>query len=107
MALFVFALTMNAQISHTVTIRGVFLDSLTNEGEPYATLRLVKAESPNDVVKVITTDLNGVFAMPVASTNGEYTLTISSLGKEPVVRPVVIDEKTDTIDLKKIYSRNA
>ena len=106
MALFVFALTMNAQISHTVTIRGVFLDSLTNEGEPYATLRLVKAESPNDVVKVITTDLNGVFAMPVASTNGEYTLTISSLGKEPVVRPVVIDEKTDTIDLKKIYSRN-
>jgi outer membrane receptor protein involved in Fe transport len=101
-----FALAISAQTARTVTIKGVYQDSLTNEGEPYATLRLVKADAPTSVVKMAVTDQKGVFTMSLPAVNGKYTLTISSLGKENAVRQIVIDDKASVVDLKNIYARN-
>ena len=33
-------------VSSSYSIKGVLLDSLTQEGEPYATIRIVKKEAP-------------------------------------------------------------
>ena len=34
----------------TFVLKGVLLDSLTNEGEPYATVKVTKKENPNEAV---------------------------------------------------------
>ena len=34
------------------TVKGILLDSLTQEGEPYATIRITKKSAPNKAVDV-------------------------------------------------------
>ena len=41
------------------TLKGVLLDSLTLEGEPYATIRIVKKSQPDKAVKMAVTDMQG------------------------------------------------
>ena len=106
MILFVCVLVTNAQTSHVVTIKGTYLDSLTNEDEPYATLRLVNADAPGTVIKMAVTDRNGAFSIDVPAVSGKYKLTLSSLGKVPAKCPVTIDANTGTIDLKNVYAKN-
>lgn len=103
---FALTLTAHAQTSTDITIKGVYLDSLSREGEPCATLRLERADKPGTVVKMAITDQNGNFAFAVPTVVGKYTLTLSSLGKVTAVRSVVIDAHSGVIDLKNIYSRN-
>ena len=43
------------------TIKGVLLDSLTREGEPYATIRVTKKDAPDKAVKMAVTEANGKF----------------------------------------------
>jgi hypothetical protein len=103
-----FALTLaaHAQTPAEITIKGVYQDSLSREGEPYATLRLERTDKPGKAVKLAVTDQNGRFAFAVPAVEGKYTLVLSSLGKVPAVRTVVIDAHSGVIDLKNIYSRN-
>ena len=43
------------------SIKGALLDSLTQEGEPYATIKIVKKEAPQKAVKMLVTDMQGRF----------------------------------------------
>ena len=43
------------------TVKGILLDSLTQEGEPYATIRITKKSAPNKAVKMAVTGANGHF----------------------------------------------
>ena len=43
------------------TLKGVLLDSLTQEGEPYATIKIAKKNAPQKALKMAVTDLNGKF----------------------------------------------
>lgn len=45
----------------TFQIKGVLLDSLTQEGEPYATIKIVKKEAPANALKMLVTDMKGSF----------------------------------------------
>ena len=42
-------------------IKGILLDSLTKEGEPYATIKIVKKEAPEHALKMLVTDMKGHF----------------------------------------------
>ncbi len=42
-------------------LKGILLDSLTQEGEPYATIRITKKSAPNKAVKMAVTGANGHF----------------------------------------------
>ena len=48
-------------VAPSYTIKGVLLDSLTQEGEPYATIRITKKNAPEKALKMAVTGANGTF----------------------------------------------
>ncbi|MBQ0019531.1 MAG: TonB-dependent receptor [Bacteroidales bacterium] len=78
------ALSTQAQ----TTVKGILQDSLTHEGEPYATIRIykgkeVKAQSTPTTMAL--TDLDGNFAATLKE-QGTFTMLCSSTGKNTVAR---------------------
>lgn len=67
--------------SPSYTLKGVLLDSLTLEGEPYATIRIVKKSQPDKAVKMAVTDMQGKFQEKINAVPGIHTITITSIGK--------------------------
>lgn len=84
------------------TVKGTVVDSLTKEGEPYATVRLARPGKPDDAVKMAVTDKAGRFTI-TAPGKGKFTLTISSMGRSDVMNDIDTDGKGRTIDLGTIY----
>lgn len=89
------------------TIKGVLLDSLTQEGEPYATIKIAKKSTPDKAVKMTVTGANGKFQEKLNVAAGEYVLTISSIGKIPVVREFSLKPSVQMVDLGTILSVEA
>ena len=96
-----------AQQMASYAIKGVLLDSLTQEGEPYATIRIVKKEVPTKALKMAVTDTKGRFAEKMNATPGLYTLTISSIGKTTVVKDFTLNLGDKGIDLGTLYTAEA
>ena len=44
-------------------VKGVLVDSLLQEKEPYATIRVVRPDAPEKVVRMAVTGLDGVFQL--------------------------------------------
>ena len=72
-------------VAPSYTIKGVLLDSLTQEGEPYATIRITKKSAPEKALKMAVTVANGKFQEKLNVPAGDYVISISSIGKAPVV----------------------
>lgn len=96
-----------APVVSSYTIKGVLLDSLTLDGEPYATIRIFKKEDPSKPVKMAVTDTNGKFQEKLSVSTGDYMLTISSIGKNTVTKEFKIDPGTKTLDLGTLYTQDA
>ena len=97
--LFVFAFALNSLSQETAsvyTIKGMLLDSLTQEGEPYATIRFAKKDSPDSPVKLAVTGSDGKFKETFSATPGDYIIEISSVGKKTIIR----DFKTFCLDCR-------
>ena len=93
------ALCAKAQnTQHSYTITGVVADSVTHEGEPYATLTIARADSAAKPVKQALTDIKGRFSISSSGT-GSYLLMIRSMGRKPMQRAYTVDATTRTIDL--------
>lgn len=93
------ALCAKAQnTQHSYTITGVVADSVTHEGEPYATLTIARADSAAKPVKQALTDIKGRFSISSSGT-GSYLLMVRSMGRKPMQRAYTIDATTRTIDL--------
>ena len=73
----------NAQT--TFTVKGVLVDSLTMEPEPYATVRIMKTTDLQNPVKLGVTNDKGKFEEKMPA-SGSYMITITSIGKRPVIR---------------------
>ena len=58
----VWATAQNAANS-SFQIKGILLDSLTKEGEPYATIKIVKKEAPEHALKMLVTDMKGKYSI--------------------------------------------
>ena len=93
------ALCAKAQnTQHSYTITGVVADSVTHEGEPYATLTIARADSAVKPVKQALTDIKGRFSISSNGT-GSYLLMVRSMGRKPMQRAYTVDATTRTIDL--------
>lgn len=93
------ALCAKAQnTQHSYTITGVVADSVTHEGEPYATLTIARADSTAKPVKQALTDIKGRFSISSSGT-GSYLLMVRSMGRKPMQRAYTVDATTHTIDL--------
>lgn len=93
------ALCAKAQnTQHSYTITGVVADSVTHEGEPYATLTITRADSAAKPIKQALTDIKGRFSISSNGT-GSYLLMVRSMGRKPMQRAYTVDATTRTIDL--------
>ena len=92
----------------TFVLKGVLLDSLTNEGEPYATVKVTKKENPNEAVKMFVTNGNGGFEEKISG-SGNFTITFSSVGRQSVVKDFSVKAGTQnaTVDLGTLYITDA
>lgn len=92
---------------YSYTLKGVLLDSLTNEGEPYATLRITPKVQPQVVVKMAVTDGNGKFQEQLKTAEGDYLLVLSSVGKTVVTKEYTVNANANSIDLGTIFTQEA
>lgn len=93
------------------TIKGTLRDSLTQEGEPFATIRVYKGEgatergsagtkgtkTAKEPVAMGVSTQDGGFSQKVVG-KGTYTITFNSVGRREIRRTVTLDGK-NTIDL--------
>lgn len=87
------------------TITGVLKDSLTQEGEPYATIRAFKAgKTDKPAAMALTTD-DGAIKLNIKD-KGDYTISISSVGKKEVIRKVTIGDEP-MLELGTLYTAAA
>lgn len=94
-------------VAPSFTIKGVLLDSLTREGEPYATIRITKKNAPDKAVKMAVTGANGKFQEKLNVPAGNYVLSISSIGKAPVVKEFTLKSSAREVDLGTMLSSEA
>ncbi len=87
--------------AQTSTITGILADSLTQEREPYATIRVFKDGKTDKPVGMSLADIDGNISQTVSGT-GTFTLVISSMGKETVTKKVNLNGEP-TLHLGTIY----
>lgn len=90
----------------TFQIKGVLLDSLTQEGEPYATIKIVKKEAPANALKMLVTDMKGKFQEKVSGT-GNFVMTISSIGRNTIVKDFTVKAGEKLVDFGTLYITDA
>lgn len=81
----------------TFQMKGVLLDSITRQGEPYATLKVTRRNSPDKPVKMLVSDMQGKFKEQVKGT-GDFVLTVTSVGRETIVRPFTVKAGEKLVD---------
>lgn len=90
----------------TFQIKGVLLDSLTQDGEPYATIKIVKKEAPAKAVKMLVTDTKGKFQENIPGT-GNFVMTISSVGRSSIVKEFSVKAGEKLVDFGTMYIADA
>lgn len=87
-------------------VKGVLLDSLTQEGEPYATIKVVKKEAPAKALKMMVTDMKGRFQEKIPGT-GNFVMTITSVGRNPIVKDFTVKAGESLVDFGTLYIEDA
>lgn len=102
------SLTANAQKGPQgqFSVKGILIDSLSNEGEPYSTIRIALKNNPAKPVKLAVTGVDGKFneRLTVA---GTYLIHFTSVGKRPVQKEFSVSATKKSIDLGKILIAEA
>ena len=100
-------MSINAQKSQSpYSVKGVLVDSLSNEGEPYATIRISLSDNPTKPVRLAVTTDNGKFNEKLNSP-GRYIISFSSEGKNTVQRDFTLSEQVKAVDLGTILISEA
>ena len=87
-------------------VKGLVVDSVSGEGEPYATISIRAGESQGKVVKMGVTDKDGRFSIGVPG-QGKFTMTISSMGRQDLVKTFTAKAGARQVDLGKLIIRDA
>lgn len=87
-------------------VKGILLDSLTQEGEPYATIKIVRKEAPARALKMMVTDMKGKFQEKVPGT-GNFVMTISSVGRNTLVKNFSVAPGEKLVDFGTLYISDA
>ncbi len=99
-------LTAAQNATSTFQVKGVLLDSLTQEGEPYATIRVARKSAPDKPVKMMASDMQGKFQETVKG-RGDFILTVTSVGRNPLVRNFSVKSGQKLVDLGTMYMTDA
>ena len=75
---FISAMAQQQQFDYT--IYGVVEDSITHEGEPYATLSIYRKGHEEKAVQMAVTDANGKFKV-MSKGEGDYVLEVKSVSR--------------------------
>ena len=94
----VIAMTAHGQTS---TISGELLDSLTHEGEPYATIRVYKGKKSETPVAMSVTGQDGKFSQKLTG-QGSYLVSFTSMGRKEILRKVQLTATGSIINLGKL-----
>jgi len=95
---------VSAQVQKEYSVKGVLTDSVSGEGEPFATVRVYDADSKEQkLVKVEATDIDGKFNILLKSA-GKYRATFTVVGKQPAVKEFSLNEANRSIDFGKIHT---
>lgn len=94
-------------VNPSFTIKGILLDSLTQQGEPYATIKITKKNAPGKAVKMAVTGANGQFQEKLNVAAGDYVIAISSIGKSPIVKEFSLKPSVKVVDLGTMLSVEA
>ncbi len=97
---------VHGQNTSPFSVKGILLDSLSNEGEPYATIRVLQKGQKKDPVKLAVTDLDGKFKVEIPKA-GHYTIDITSIGKKPISRNFSLTANKPVFDMGKMYISEA
>lgn len=93
-----------AQVAGDYTIHGVVQDSLSQQKEPYATVRLFRKGERKPLV-VATTDARGKFTLHYTKP-GTYILQTAIIGKLPTKKELVLDADK-VVELGTILTQDA
>ncbi len=93
-----------AQVAGDYTIHGVVQDSLSQQKEPYATVRLFRKGEAQPLV-VATTDASGKFTLHYTKP-GTYILQTAIIGKLPTKKELVLDADK-VVELGTILTQDA
>lgn len=85
-------------------IKGILRDSISNESEPYATIKITKANNKDKAVGMAVTDDNGLFSQKISG-KGKFIITFSSVGKATISVPFTAKGEKE-IDLGTIYTKD-
>lgn len=97
---------MGQDTNYAFTVKGIVTDSVSNEGEPYATISIAKKEKPGKAVKMAVTKKDGRFSEKVNG-KGNFVITISSMGRKAIVKNFSVKGSEKTIDLGTLYITDA
>lgn len=98
--LFVLAL-LNLSLNAQTLLKGVLVDSLTREAEPYSTVRVFKDDNTEKPVAMSVTDAEGRIRQRVAA-KGKFIIIFSSLGKALVERSLTLSGEPE-VDLGTVF----
>ena len=87
-------------------VSGCVVDSLTKEGEMYATVKITTKENTQDAVKMAATDKDGTFKEWLQKP-GDYVITVSSMGRQPIVRQFKVKQDMAAVKLDTLYIQDA
>ena len=89
------------------SIHGIVADSISRQGEPYATVSIfkkeapdnaIKKEAPDNAIKKVLTNKNGNFNIQLKEA-GKYIINIASMGRTTITRNVELTPKSATNNL--------
>ena len=97
----VLSLIATIMMAQKTVVTGILVDATLQEGEPFATVRVFKANKKDKPVTMFLTDENGKFSQEVKG-KGRYDFVFSSIGKEDLHQTVELGKETP-IDLGTLY----
>ncbi len=92
---------MDAQEGESFFVRVCLVDSVAQEGIPYATVSAARVETPEVYVKRLASGIDGDFELALDSA-GAYVVTFESVGMNTVMREVRVSIEQKRIELGDI-----
>ena len=86
------------------TVKGVLIDRALGEGEPYATVRVIKQGSEKAAASFLT-DVEGRFSHKVSG-RGKFDIVFSSVGKEDLRQTIELNG-SGTLNLDTLYIKES
>lgn len=85
-----------------LTVSGTVADSLTHEGEPYATVRIMRTDTAGTVLKTVLTDAAGRFSMRLEE-RGEMMVSVSSMGHGTLTQRFTAADGVRTVPMDTLF----